>query len=164
MKPFLTIVFILSSLSLTTKTEDYVKQWGDGIAVVQYNAVFNKTNSVKNLGRLSDARVFNAWIDEHPKLKEIGKKAKEISQDTIVGPSLQTIGVIIAGVGVVTLGHFDLQAGIDEAKELPVSVIRRTEYDLKDELIRETIMNTQTDVGDIKKQLDKIENRLFEMK
>ena len=71
MKPFLTIVFILSSLSLTIKTEDYVKQWGDGIAVVQYNAAFNKTNSVKNLGRLSDARVFNAWIDEHPKLKEI---------------------------------------------------------------------------------------------
>lgn len=90
--------------------------------------------------------------------------AKEISEDTIVGLSLKTIGVIIAGVGVVTLGYFDLQAGIDEAKELPVPVISRTEYDLKDELIRETIMNTQTDVGEIKKQLDKIENRLFEMK
>lgn len=90
--------------------------------------------------------------------------AKEISEDTIVGLSLKTIGVIIAGVGVVTLGYFDLQAGIDEAKQLPVPVISRTEYDLKDELIRETIMNTQTDVGDIKKQLDKIENRLFEMK
>lgn len=90
--------------------------------------------------------------------------AKEISEDTIVGLSLKTIGVIIAGVGVATLGYFDLKAGIDEAKELPVPVISRTEYDLKDELIRETIMNTQTDVGDIKKQLDKIENRLFEMK
>jgi Mg2+ and Co2+ transporter CorA len=90
--------------------------------------------------------------------------AKEISEDTIVGLSLKTIGVIIAGVGVVTLGYFDLQAGIDEAKQLPAPVISRTEYDLKDELIRETIMNTQTDVGDIKKQLDKIENRLFEMK
>ena len=90
--------------------------------------------------------------------------AKEISEDTVVGLSLKTIGVIIAGVGVVTLGYFDLQAGIDEAKELPVPVISRTEYDLKDELIRDTIMNTQTDVGDIKKQLDKIENRLFEMK
>ena len=90
--------------------------------------------------------------------------AKEISEDTVVGLSLKTIGVIIAGVGVVTLGYFDLQAGIDEAKELHVPVISRTEYDLKDELIRETIMNTQTDVGDIKKQLDKIENRLFEMK
>ena len=90
--------------------------------------------------------------------------AKEISEDTVVGLSLKTIGVIIAGVGVVTLGYFDLQAGIDEAKQLPAPVISRTEYDLKDELIRETIMNTQTDVGDIKKQLDKIENRLFEMK
>jgi hypothetical protein len=90
--------------------------------------------------------------------------AKEISEDTVVGLSLKTIGAIIAGVGVITLGYFDLQAGIDEAKELPVPVISRTEYDLKDELIRETIMNTQTDVGDIKKQLDKIENRLFEMK
>ena len=90
--------------------------------------------------------------------------AKEISEDTVVGLSLKTIGAIMAGVGVVVLGYFDLQAGIDEAKELPAPVISRTEYDLKDELIRETIMNTQTDVGDIKKQLDKIENRLFEMK
>jgi hypothetical protein len=38
------------------------------------------------------------------------------------------------------------------------------EYDLKDQLIRETIMNTQDDVGDIKEQLDKMEKRLFEMK
>ncbi len=89
---------------------------------------------------------------------------KEISEDTVVGLSLKTIGGIIAGVGIVTLGWFDLQAGIEEAKELPKPVISRTEYDLKDELVRETIMNTQSDVEDIKKQLDKIEERLFEMK
>jgi hypothetical protein len=53
---------------------------------------------------------------------------------------------------------------VQEAKELPVPVIGRTEYDLKDELIRTTIMNTKSDVDDIKKQLDKIEERLFEMK
>jgi hypothetical protein len=90
--------------------------------------------------------------------------AKEISEDTIVGLSLKTIGGIMAAVGVVTIGYFDLQAGIEEAKELPMPVISRTEYDLKDELVRETIMNTQSDVEDIKKQLDKIEERLFEMK
>lgn len=89
---------------------------------------------------------------------------KEISEDTVVGLSLKTIGGIVAAVGVVTLGYFDLQAGIEEAKELPKPVISRTEYDLKDELVRETIMNTQSDVEDIKKQLDKIEERLFEMK
>jgi len=90
--------------------------------------------------------------------------AKEISEDTVVGLSLKTIGAIVAAVGIVTLGYFDLQAEIQEAKELPAPVISRTEYDLKDELVRETIMNTQGDVTEIKEQLDKIEERLFEMK
>jgi Mg2+ and Co2+ transporter CorA len=89
-------------------------------------------------------------------------KNNEISEDTIVGLSLRTIGMIVGGVAVVTLGYFDLQADIDEAKRLPEPVISRTEYDLKDELIRETIMNTQSDVEEIKDQLDKIEDRLFE--
>ena len=89
-------------------------------------------------------------------------KNNEISEDTIVGLSLRTIGIIIGGVAVVTLAYFDLQADINEAKELPEPVISRTEYDLKDELVRETIMNTQEDVEEIKDQLDKIEDRLFE--
>tara|TARA_R110000803_G_scaffold24527_5_gene59067 strand:- start:7038 stop:7319 length:282 start_codon:yes stop_codon:yes gene_type:complete len=89
---------------------------------------------------------------------------KEISENTVVGLSLKTIGTIAAVIAVVTLGYFDLKAGIDEAKDLPVPVIGRTEYDLKDELIRSTIMNTQSDVEEIKAQLNKIEQRLFEMK
>jgi len=89
---------------------------------------------------------------------------KEISEDTVVGLSLKTIGMIVGGVAVATLGYFDLKAEINEAKTLPESPISRTEYDLKDELIRETIMNTQDDVEEIKKQLDKIEERLFEMR
>lgn len=72
--------------------------------------------------------------------------------------------MIIGAVAVVTLGYFDLKADVQDAKELPAPVIGRTEYDLKDELVRTTIMNTQADVEDIKKQLDKIEERLFEMK
>ena len=89
---------------------------------------------------------------------------KEISEDTVVGLSLKTVGMIIGGAVIVSLGYFDLKAEVQEAKELPVPVIGRTEYDLKDELVRTTIMNTKSDVDDIKKQLDKIEERLFEMK
>lgn len=89
---------------------------------------------------------------------------KEISENTVVGLSLKTLGALAGVVGIVTIGYFDLQAGIEEAKALPEPVISRTEYDLKDELVRETIMNTQSDVEDIKTQLDKIEERLFEMK
>ena len=89
---------------------------------------------------------------------------KEISENTVVGLSLKSIGAIIAAVGVVTLGYFDLKAQVEEAKHLPAPVIELMEYDLKDQLIRETIMNTQTDVEEIKKQLDKMEERLFEIR
>ena len=46
--------------------------WGNGVVVVQYNAEFNKANSVKNLQRISDAKILNAWIDKDPELKETG--------------------------------------------------------------------------------------------
>jgi hypothetical protein len=58
---------------------------------------------------------------------------------------------------------FALQADIAEAKELPAPVIDRIEYDLKDELIRQTIMDTQEDVEAIQDQLDKIDERLYEI-
>lgn len=90
--------------------------------------------------------------------------AREISEDTVVGLSLKTIALIVAGVGAAALGYFDLKAGIDEAKTLPAPEVGRMEYDLKDQLVRETIMNTQKDVEDIKAQLDKMEERLFEIK
>lgn len=90
--------------------------------------------------------------------------AKEISESTVVGLSLKTIGTIVAAAVVVALGYFDLKAGVEEAKLLPPAEVGRMEYDLKDQLIRETIMNTQTDVEDIKSQLDKMEERLFEIK
>ena len=36
-------------------------------------------------------------------------------------------------------------------------------YDLKDELIRQTIMDTQEDVEEIKETIDKIDERLYEI-
>lgn len=87
--------------------------------------------------------------------------AKEISENTVVGLSLKTIGGIVAGVAVVTIGYFDLKAEIELAKELPPPEVGRMEYDLKDQLVRETIMNTQKDVEEIKVSLNKIEERLL---
>ena len=58
---------------------------------------------------------------------------------------------------------FALQADIAEAKELPAPVIDRIEYDLKDELIRQTILDTQEDVEAMREQLDKIDERLYEL-
>jgi len=56
-----------------------------------------------------------------------------------------------------------LQADIALAKELPAPVIDRVEYDLKDELIRQTIIDTQEDVQEIKETIEKIDERLYEL-
>ena len=58
---------------------------------------------------------------------------------------------------------FAIQADIQLAKELPEPPVTRTEYDLKDQLIRETIMNTQSKVEENSDKLDKIDEKLYEI-
>ena len=89
--------------------------------------------------------------------------APQISEETKVTLDLKTIGMIVAFVVTIAGMWFTLQADIAQAKELPVPVIDRVEYDLKDELIRQTIMDTQEDVEEIKETIDKIDERLYEI-
>ena len=69
---------------------------------------------------------------------------------------------------------FALQADIAEAKELPKNEwnpewieklppdeVSRMEFQMKDEMIRNTIMTTQEDVTEIKETLEKIEDKLY---
>ena len=58
-----------------------------------------------------------------------------------------------------------LQADIADAKELPVippDEVSRMEFDMKDQMIRQTILTTQEDVKEIKKTLEKIEDKIYE--
>ena len=77
--------------------------------------------------------------------------------------SIKTLISIGVGLSLAIGMYFTLQADIAEAKELPVPEVSRTEYDLKDQLIRETIMNTQSDVVEIKEDLDGMDNKLDEL-
>ena len=89
--------------------------------------------------------------------------AKQIGEDTKVTLDLKTIGLIIGGVVSLTTMWFSLQADIALAMEKPEPVIDIIEYDLKDELIRQTIMDTQEDVEEIKETIEKIDQRLYEI-
>ena len=89
--------------------------------------------------------------------------AKQIGEETKITLDLKTLGTIAVGIAAMVGMWFALQADIAEAKELPAPVIDRIEYDLKDELIRQTIMDTQEDVEAIQDQLDKIDERLYEI-
>jgi len=92
---------------------------------------------------------------------------KELNEDTSFKVSVKTlIGIAFAITTVVGM-WFALQADIQEAKELPVPpppAITRMEFDMKDQLVRQTIMTTQDDVKEIKEKLDKLEDKIDKLR
>jgi len=89
--------------------------------------------------------------------------APQIGESTKVTLDLKTIGMIVTFVITITGMYFALQSDIARAMELPEPEISKVEYELKDELIRNTIMDTQEDVEEIKETIKKIDERLYEL-
>ena len=90
--------------------------------------------------------------------------AKELNEDTGFSISIKTLIGIGAAMATIISMWFMLQADIAEAKTLPEAPdpeVTRMEFDMKDQMIRQTIMTTQEDVKDIKKSLEKIEDKLY---
>ena len=88
--------------------------------------------------------------------------AKELNEDMGFNVSIKTLIAIGAAMATIIGMWFMLQADITEAKELPEADITRMEFDMKDQMIRQTIMTTQEDVKEIKKSIEKIEDKLYE--
>ena len=90
--------------------------------------------------------------------------AKELNEDTGFVVSIKTLIAIGFAMATLISMWFMLQADIAEAKELPIPPpqdVTRMEFDMKDQMIRNTIMTTQKDVEEIKKSLEKIEDKLY---
>jgi|TARA_R110002012_G_scaffold16149_2_gene62829 hypothetical protein len=90
--------------------------------------------------------------------------AKELNEETGFVLSVKTlIGIGFAMATIISM-WFMLQADIEEAKQLPEPPpqdVTRMEFDMKDQMIRNTIMTTQKDVEEMKKSLEKIEDKLY---
>tara|TARA_Y100001937_G_scaffold14776_2_gene20027 strand:+ start:44775 stop:45056 length:282 start_codon:yes stop_codon:yes gene_type:complete len=90
--------------------------------------------------------------------------AKELNEETSFKVSLKTLGGIAVLIFTLVGMWFTLQADIQKAKELPAPPdpeVTRMEFDMKDQMIRSTIMTTQEDVKEIKESLEKIEDKLY---
>ena len=90
--------------------------------------------------------------------------AKELNEDTAFKLSIKTLVGIGAAMATLISMYFMLQADIAEAKELPIippDEVTRMEFQMKDQMIRNTIMDTQKDVQEIKKSIEKIEDKLY---
>ena len=91
--------------------------------------------------------------------------AKELNEDTTLKLSVKTLGGIAFLIATLIGMWFTLQADIADAKELPVPPkpdVTRMEFDMKDQMIRQTILTTQEDVKEIKESIEKIEDKLYE--
>tara|TARA_R110002074_G_scaffold120723_2_gene254617 strand:+ start:231 stop:512 length:282 start_codon:yes stop_codon:yes gene_type:complete len=90
--------------------------------------------------------------------------AKELNENTGFQVSIKTLMGIGAGMATLISMWFMLQADIAEARELPVPPpqdVSRMEFDMKDKMIRQTILTTQEDVKEMQKTLERIEDKLY---
>ena len=88
-------------------------------------------------------------------IDNLKKKKFNISIENLI-----TIGMVVVTI---TGMWYSLQGEIEEAKKLPEPEVSRTEYDLKDQLIRETIISTEEKVDANTEKLDKIDEKLYEI-
>tara|TARA_R100000935_G_C2837115_1_gene168747 strand:- start:3485 stop:3769 length:285 start_codon:yes stop_codon:yes gene_type:complete len=89
--------------------------------------------------------------------------AQEISEGTKLTLDLKTIGLIVGFTVSLSSMYFILQADIAQAMVMPIPEVSATEFQYKDEIIRQTIMDTQEDVSEMKETLKLLETRIFEL-
>lgn len=86
--------------------------------------------------------------------------AKELSENTSFKVSIQTL--IALGFAMATMigMWFSLQADIAEAKELPAPEVSKMEFNMKDENIRSTIIETRDDVRKLEERMIRMEDKI----
>jgi len=93
--------------------------------------------------------------------------ATQLNESTSFNVSIKTLLGIGFGMATIISMWFILQADIEEAKALPAPLppdVTRMEYDMKDQLIRQTIMSTQEDVKELKDRLIRMEEKLDKLR
>jgi hypothetical protein len=91
------------------------------------------------------------------------EQVMQLSEDTNLQISVKTlVGIAIAIASAVGM-YYALMKEIEVAKALPEPIISRTEYDLKDQMVRDAIMQTQKDVQEISRDVKVIDERLYEI-
>lgn len=87
----------------------------------------------------------------------------QIGEKTKITLDLKTIGMVVGFTISLSTMWFTLKADIAQAMVEPKPTIERVEYDLKDELVRQTIMETQEDVEMLLEKFEKMEERIYEL-
>lgn len=90
--------------------------------------------------------------------------AKELNENTSFKVSVQTLIGIGFGMATIISMWFVLQADIAEAKELPKPEVSKMEFQMKDENIRNTIIETRDDVKKLEERMIRMEDKIDDLK
>jgi len=90
--------------------------------------------------------------------------AKELNEDTGFTVSIKTLIAVGFAMATIIGMWFALQADIAEAKELPKSDVSRMEFQMKDENIRNTIMETRDDVKKLEERMIRMEDKIDKLR
>ena len=90
--------------------------------------------------------------------------AEELNEDPGFTISVKTLIAIGFAISTIIGMWFALQADIAEAKELPRPDVTRMEFQMKDENIRNTIMETRDDVGELKERMIRMEDKIDDLR
>jgi hypothetical protein len=85
----------------------------------------------------------------------------EFSEGTVIGLSIKTLIAVGMTIATMVSMYMTLQADISVAMEEPKPPVTRKEYELQTEMMDKAILETKEDISEIKKSIDKMEDRLF---
>jgi len=90
--------------------------------------------------------------------------AKQLNEDTGFTISIKTLIAVGFAMATIIGMWFALQADIAEAKELPKPDVSRMEFKMKDENIRNTIMETRDDVKKLEERMIRMEDKIDKLR
>ena len=89
--------------------------------------------------------------------------AKELNEDTSFKISIKTLGGIAVLIFTLVGMWFTLQADIAEAKELPEPEISKMEFNMKDKMVREAVLNTEKNVEKLEERMIRMEDKMDQL-
>ena len=89
--------------------------------------------------------------------------AKELNEDTSFKISIKTLGGIAVLIFTLVGMWFTLQADINEAKELQKPEVSKMEFQMKDKMVRDAVLNTEKNVQKLEERMIRMENKMDQL-
>ena len=85
---------------------------------------------------------------------------KQLNEDTSFKISIKTLGGIAVLIFTLVGMWFTLQADIAEAKTLPEPEVSKMEFQMKDKMVRDAVLNTEKNVEKLEERMIMIEDKM----